>query len=144
MNAPVMTIPHDISLQEAAGLLSKTHVTGAPVVDAAGRCLGVLSSTDFVTWAKKGGQAAAAEQTVTTFIAPSGEMIDIELSPSDEIHRHMTARPVTVTPATPIGELAEKMVQADIHRVLVVVESDRPCGIVTSTDVLAAVAKAAR
>jgi hypothetical protein len=30
-----------------------------------------------------------------------------------------------------------------IHRVLVVVENDRPCAIVTSTDLLAVVAKAA-
>jgi CBS domain-containing protein len=36
------------------------------------------------------------------------------------------------------------MVDAHIHRVLVVVEHDRPRGIITSTDILAAVALAAR
>jgi CBS domain-containing protein len=35
-------------------------------------------------------------------------------------------------------------VDAHIHRVLVVVEADRPRGIVTSTDILTAVARAAR
>jgi predicted transcriptional regulator len=36
------------------------------------------------------------------------------------------------------------MVDAHIHRVLVVDDQNRPCGIVTSTDVLAAVARAAQ
>jgi CBS domain-containing protein len=71
-------------------------------------------------------------------------MIDIEESPDDEIRRYMTAQPVTVAPETPIGKMAQKMVDAHIHRVLVVVEQDRPLGIVTSTDILAAVAQAAR
>jgi CBS domain-containing protein len=70
-------------------------------------------------------------------------MIDIEDNPNDEIRQYMTARPITATPVTPIGELAQQMVNAHIHRILVVVDRDRPCGIVTSTDILAAVAKAA-
>jgi CBS domain-containing protein len=48
-----------------------------------------------------------------------------------------------VTPQTPIGEVAQKMAEAHIHRVLVVRDHDRPCGIVTSTDILTAVAGAA-
>jgi CBS domain-containing protein len=51
---------------------------------------------------------------------------------------------VTVAPDTPIGDLAQKMVDHHIHRVVVVVDQNRPGGIVTSTDVLAAVADAAR
>jgi CBS domain-containing protein len=35
------------------------------------------------------------------------------------------------------------MIDAHIHRILVVGEDNRPCGIVTSTDILAAVARAA-
>lgn len=53
----------------------------------------------------------------------------------------MTAQPVTVGPTALIGELAQKMVDAHIHRVVVVVDESRPQGIVTSTDVLAAVAR---
>jgi CBS domain-containing protein len=71
-------------------------------------------------------------------------MIDIEDSPDEQIRRFLTAQPVTVAPVTPIGELAQKMVDAHIHRVLVVVEEDRPLGIVTSTDILAAVAQTNR
>jgi CBS domain-containing protein len=36
------------------------------------------------------------------------------------------------------------MVDAHIHRVLVVLDGDRPCGIITSTDILAAIAQEAK
>jgi CBS domain-containing membrane protein len=143
MTAPVMTIAQETSLREAARLLSGAHISGSPVVDAKGRCLGVISSSDFVSWAGENGKAQGKEEKVTCFIAPWGEMIDIEECPDDEIRRYVTARPITVIPETPIGEMAQQMVDAHIHRVLVVVDQDRPCGIVTSTDILAAVAKAA-
>jgi CBS domain-containing protein len=143
MTAPVMTIPQETPLREAAHLLSRSHISGAPVVDTEGRCLGVLSSSDFVSWAEKGGEAGEGEKAIR-FIAPWGEWVRIDESPDTEIRHYMTAQPVTVAPATPLGELAQKMVDAHIHRVLVVDDQVRPCGIVTSTDVLAAVARAAR
>jgi CBS domain-containing protein len=136
MSRPVTTIPHGMSLGEAARLLTGSHISGAPVVDEQGRCIGVLSSSDFVT-------SAGAEATVS-FIAPWGEVIDIDDHPGREIHHYMTKQPVTVPPTALVGELARMMVDAHIHRVLVVVEQDRPCGIVTSTDILAAIARAAQ
>jgi CBS domain-containing protein len=139
MTTPVRTIPQGMSLREAAHLFLRDRISGAPVVDADGRCIGVLSSSDFVTWAGKDGNGK-----VIHFIAPWGEMIDIDDSPDNEIRHYMTAQPVTVAPATPIGELAQKMVDAHIHRVLVVIDQSRPQGIVTSTDILAAVARAAQ
>jgi CBS domain-containing protein len=143
MTAPVLTIPQETPLREAAALLCRSHISGAPVVDADGRCVGVLSSSDFVTLARKGGPAGE-HATRTSFIAPWGEWIDIEDSPDSEIRQYMTAKPVAVAPQTPVGALAQTMVDAHIHRVLVVADGGRPQGIVTSTDVLTAVARAAR
>ncbi len=137
MISPVVTIPQNTSLREAARLLHRADISGAPVVDSEGRCLGVLSSSDFVTWAGNGHKEVS-------FLAPWGEMISIEDAPDDEIRHYMTVQPVTVAPTTPIGELAEKMIDAHIHRLLVATEPGKPCGIVTSTDVLAAIAGATR
>jgi len=139
MTSPVRTIPQEMSLREAANLLTRDYISGAPVVDNDGQCLGVLSSSDFVTWAGKDGNGKAVH-----FIAPWGEMIEIDDSPANEIRHYMTAPVVTAAPTTPIGELAQKMVDAHIHRVLVVVDQNRPLGIVTSTDILAAVARATK
>jgi tRNA nucleotidyltransferase (CCA-adding enzyme) len=139
MSTPVKSIPQHTTLREAAHLLTHERISGAPVVDADGRCIGVLTSSDFVTWAGEEGNGKT-----THFIAPWGEVIDIEDAPDNEIRHYMTAKPVTAAPTTPIGDLARKMVDAHIHRVLVVTEESRPQGIVTSTDILDAVARAAQ
>ena len=48
-----------------------------------------------------------------------------------------------ITPATPITEVAQDIVDAHIHRVLVV-RDEQPFGIITSTDLMAAIAKTGR
>src|SRR5690242_5274842 len=48
MTHPVLTIPQEMPLREAAGLLLRNRYGGAPVVDQQGRCVGVLSSTVFM------------------------------------------------------------------------------------------------
>jgi predicted transcriptional regulator len=44
---------------------------------------------------------------------------------------------------TPIGDLARMMIDAHIHRLIVVDDAGRPAGVVSSTDLLAALAAAA-
>ncbi len=143
MTTPVRTLPQTMTLREAACLLSGTNISGAPVVDDQGNCIGVLSSSDFVSWAVKGAEEGE-QGTEIRFVAPWGEMIRIEETSDHEICRYMTGPPVTASPRTSIGNLAQKMVDAHIHRILIVVDHNVPRGIVTSTDILAAVARAAR
>jgi CBS domain-containing protein len=140
MTRPVLTLSPDTCLREAARKLSQASISGAPVLDTDGRCVGVLSSSDFVTWACNG-----AETATTSFIAPWGELINVDIESDSAIRNYMTLQPVMVTPETAIGELARIMVDAHIHRVLVVADpKGGPCGIVTSTDLLAAIGRAAR
>jgi CBS domain-containing membrane protein len=142
MTTPVLTIPQETSLSAAAQLLSRSSISGAPVVDAEGQCIGVLSSSDFVTWAVEGTQAGEKGE-VTRFLSPWGEWISIDDAPDTEIRHYMTTKPLTAAPTTPIGALAQRMVDAHIHRLLVV-DQNRPQGIVTSTDILTAVGREAR
>ena len=61
----------------------------------------------------------------------------------DQVGQYMTQDPVTVPPDSPIGDLARMMTDVHIHRVIVVDAEGRPVGVVSSTDVLAALAGAA-
>jgi CBS domain-containing protein len=142
MSFPVTTIPENMPLREAARLLSRERVSGAPVVDAVGRCVGVLSATDFIRWAEKGGQADKIHCTRPAEFHSEWQVIDLEFLPNDEVRWHMTADPVTVAPDTPMAQLARMMLDAHIHRLVVVDAKRHPIGIVTSTDILAAVAGA--
>jgi CBS-domain-containing membrane protein len=138
----VEAIPREMSLQGAAHLLSQAHISGAPVVDEEGRCVGVLSSTDFLRWAEKGGHADHARDTSGACVCSDWQMVDERSLPEEKVCRCMTADPVTVNAHARITDLARMMVDAHIHRVIVVDGARRPIGIVTSTDILAAVARA--
>jgi CBS domain-containing protein len=63
-----------------------------------------------------------------------------ELS-DDDVSRHMTTDVVTASRETSITDLARMMVDAHIHRVIVVDDDSRPIGIITATDLLAAIAR---
>jgi len=141
MTSQVTTIPQDMPLRTAAHVLSQAHITGAPVVNGEGRCVGVLSATDFLRWAEASGQGNGRCQ-VPVCVCSDWQMIETEFIPREEVRCHMTHDPVLVKPETRITHLARMMLDAHIHRVVVVDAARRPIGIVSSTDVLAAVAYA--
>jgi predicted transcriptional regulator len=58
MTRPVEVIPQSMSLRSAARLLVRAGISGAPVVDAEGRCVGVLSASDIVRWAQEAAPGA--------------------------------------------------------------------------------------
>jgi CBS-domain-containing membrane protein len=71
-------------------------------------------------------------------------MVEHGAFPPDSVYQYMTADLVTVAAEMLLGELAQHMLDAHIHRVVVVDEDRRPVGVVSSTDILAAVARTAR
>jgi CBS domain-containing protein len=62
--------------------------------------------------------------------------------PRSAVRRYMTTDIVTVRPEATLPELAQTMVDACIHRVIVVDELRKPIGVVTSMDILAAIVRA--
>lgn len=66
------------------------------------------------------------------------QIVELEKVPTYPVRQLMTADPVTVTPDTPIRVLARRMLDAHIHRVIVVDKRQRSIGIVSSMDILAA------
>jgi CBS domain-containing protein len=188
MSHEVILIPEDMLMGDAARLLAGHRISGAPVVDAEGRCVGVLAATDFLRLV---GQQATPERPaaagppcayqrqrlapdgttlLTCTLAPGAcrfqsrgrdaageevlvcnhpecvlfdwEVVEVEQLPAALVREHMTADPVTAPAAASIAGLARQMIDAHIHRVIVVGEQGRPVGIVSSTDILAAVARA--
>jgi len=142
MSSQVVMVPREMSLPGAARMLARAGVTGAPVVDAAGRCIGVLSATDFMHWVEKDNAMPHAKEPMETMCMP-WQIFEGAFEPNCRVEDMMTRDPVLVVPGTKIGELARMMMDAHIHRLIVVDSvSKRPLGIVSSMDILAAVARA--
>ncbi len=64
------------------------------------------------------------------------QIVDVEKLPKQERRQDRTANPVTSGPAMPIRDLALRMLDAHIHRLVVVDEGQRPVGMVSTTDIL--------
>jgi len=145
MSREVVMVSRSMSLRAAAHLLSETHVSGAPVVDETGECVGVLSATDFMHSVGYGERCVVKPDSFNPGCYHSAWQVPAEETLStDEVANYMTADAVTVSPSTPIAELAREMIDARIHRIIVVDARHQPIGIVSSTDILAAVAYAGR
>lgn len=117
MSIEPVTVFDGASLSEAEKLMQQRGVTGLPVVDAAGRLVGVISQTDLLRahvvddhWARWPGLAV----------------------------RHlMTSPALTIAADAPIAEAAAVMERHHVHR-LVVETGGRPTGVLSTMDLVRA------
>jgi predicted transcriptional regulator len=139
MSPDVVVIPERMSLRCAAHLLLKAQISGAPVVDDDGRCTGVLSTTDFARYVERQESREGASENADLF-SSEWQVENLELVPTEDVRKFMTRDPVAIRADLGINELARMMLNAHIHRLIVVDDCGRPIGVVSTTDILAAVA----
>jgi CBS domain-containing protein len=120
MARQLVTIQPDANISEAIALLLKHHISGMPVVDDAGRLVGVLSEQDCL---KSFVNAQYYEE------------------PTTRVRDLMSAKPETVEPKTDILKVAEFFLNNNYRR-LPVLEGDRLVGQISRRDVLRAIQKA--
>ena len=117
MATSLMTFAPEVHIAKAIEMLVKNRYTGAPVVDAAGRLIGMLSEKDCLrvaVLANSEGPAAAL------------------------VGDYMTTQVDSVTPETTLFEVAERFVGAPYKR-LPVVEQGKLVGQISRIDVLRAI-----
>jgi CBS domain-containing protein len=68
------------------------------------------------------------------------QVVNLEKPPTGKVRRHMTPNPITVEEDTPVEIAAQRMIEAGIHRLIVIDEGGRPVGLVSSTDILGVIA----
>ncbi|MGH7222093.1 MAG: CBS domain-containing protein, partial [Gemmataceae bacterium] len=152
MKGDVVTIPRDMGMQAAARCLEQLHVSGAPVIDEQGRCVGVLSSSDFVSCcaanrtrcSQHRAEAHCGPCTFPDCVGSEWQMMNPPESAEGLVRDRMTPGPLTARPETPIAQLAQMMADAHVHRLIIVDAQNRPLGIVSTTDIVAAVSQAKR
>lgn len=150
MNNEVTLIPRDMGMQAAARRLGQMHISGAPVVDEQGRCVGVLSSSDFVSCcatnltrcSKHRAEANCGPCTFPDCVGSEWQMINVTEGVEGMVRDYMTPDPVTAPPEATITRLAQMMVDAHVHRIIIVDRQRHPVGIVSTTDIVAAVGRA--
>ena len=123
MQREVKTVHPDDSLNDVVVTLTDSHISAVPVVDGSGHMVGVISSTDLLTSEAEARDAVEREALFEQMI----------------VRDIMTRRPLTVSPDADVREAAQQMLYAEVHR-LFVTEGDRVIGVISTTDVVRAVA----
>ena len=123
MQRNVKTVSADATVADAIVSLADAHISGMPVVDGIGKVIGVLSTTDVLT-----AEAEIDEPGAREALLENTMVRDI-----------MTPRPYTIGPREDAREAARQMLYADVHR-LFVAEGDQVVGIISTTDIVRAVA----
>jgi CBS domain-containing protein len=144
MNRDLLTVTPSTPLSEAVKLLVDRHIGGLPVIDDAGKLVGVISESDLM-WREQG-----LEQPpymiflggVIYFKNPLTYDRDLHKALGQTVGEVMTPHAISITANTPLPDAARIMHDKRIHRLPVVDENQHPIGIITEGDIVRAIASA--
>jgi CBS domain-containing protein len=142
MSKDVMTLSPDTLVRDAAAMLAKRNVSGAPVLDS-GKVVGVFSEGDVLKSIKttKKDMRLVFPSISSLGIAFEEEVTQREILEAYEEIGNMPVKSVmskevlTVDAEIPLNEAIVKMVQKGVHR-LPVVQDKKLVGIVTRGDII--------
>jgi CBS domain-containing protein len=135
MTREVFAVSQETSLGTTASLFVDRHITGAPVIDATGKPVGVVTQTDLVDPVRD----RSPRRGTSLYYRIAGQTHPIKgrdaVSAEGVVEDVMSPLLFVTTPDTPVSEAVDVMVANDVHRLLVV-EHGKLVGVVTSTDVM--------
>jgi CBS domain-containing protein len=142
MTRPVFSVLPDASVLEAAQLMLRHHISGLPVIDTAGKLVGIVSEGDFLRRSEIGTQRRRS-RFLKLIIGPGRAATDFVHEHGCKVGEIMTHDPVTISEDTPLGTIVTLMEKNKLKR-LPVTKGDRVVGIVSRANLLQAVASLAR
>ncbi len=143
MQRDIVTVMRSNTLSDAMSLLTENHVTGLPVMDERSRCIGLISATDILNFEQEHSEETdEGNSEVAQYYDPETEQWEsIRLSAfaleefgDVRVEQVMASNLIWVERKTSIQEVAAKMGEASVHRVLVLDEQSRLYGIVSAID----------
>jgi len=140
MNPEVLTVQEDMTVRDLAAFLIENEISGAPVADAEGRLVGVVSLVDIAAVTSGEGRQRVDG---SAFFGPNWDEgldeEDMEDLPLDQdglrVADIMTPQIFSVPEDATVSQIASLMLKGHLHRLLVTRE-DRAIGIITTSDLL--------
>ena len=134
MSRDVVTAEFGTALDEAWRQLRAHHIGALPVLNRARRVIGIVTQTDFL---EHGGldDFKGIRQQLRRFLRPSGRT---HSEKAEVVGQIMRGHPTTARVDTPIVDLVPLMADSGFHHIPIVDAEQRFAGIVTQSDVVAA------
>ena len=110
MERQVWTVDMDDTVAEVESLFTRQGLSWAPVLESSRTIVGAISASDLLRFHAQGQDPSAVRAW-----------------------QRCSYKPITVSPDTPVGEVARLMIESKIHHV-VVTDSEGIVGVVSSLD----------
>lgn len=137
MKKDLITVHQDMTCYEAASLLLKHKITGAPVVDDQGKLVGVFSEKDIFRALFPNYQSFYENPEL--FLNPEESEKEVKSNILErKVSEVMKKNFVVANPETPILKVAAQMITTGFHRVPVL-ENGKLVGIVTRHEIYRAI-----
>ena len=136
MTTDVITVSPNTEIVKAAKIMMEKRINGLPVVDS-GKLVGILCQSDLIAQQKK-FPIPSLFTFLDGYISLTSEKHlekEVQKIAAATVDQAMTPHPVTVSPTTPIEEIASLMVDRNFHTLPVLVEG-KLVGIVGKEDLL--------
>lgn len=124
MTREVVCVSAGQTAADAANLFARERISGAPVVDEQGRCVGILSATDYV------------------LLQGVGKTPDSTSEAPRLVRDFMSSGVQSVGPEQTLLTAARLMCVRHLHRLPVLDQQAHPVGLLTAMDVVAALVNA--
>jgi CBS domain-containing protein len=138
MSPNLVSIRRAATVREAIALLTDCGFSAAPVIDEAGRPLGVVSRTDVLIHEREHVRHARLADE-TDWDVPAGpwhEGFSVEVPDPTRVEEIMTPAVFTVGLEAPAREVVKRMLELKVHQLFVVDEDGALVGAITPLDVL--------
>ena len=143
MTTDVIIVRPNASIFEAATLLTEHHISGIPVVDDGGAVVGMLSEGDLLHRMET-GTGKPQRSWFGEFLHSTRKLAGEYLKENAvKVNDVMTGNVVSVSPSTPLSEIADILERLHIKRVPVL-DQGKLVGIVSRANLIRALASAAR
>lgn len=142
MSRDVITVNPETAIKEVIQILASQHLGGLPVVDGAGKLVGVISETDLL-WQESGITPPPYITLLDSIIYlknPATYERDLHKALGQTAAEVMTNKPITIAPDKPLSEAARIMHDRRIHRLFVVDAAGHVIGVITVGDIIRAMA----
>jgi CBS domain-containing protein len=138
MRPNVVSVSSAVELSQAAALMRGNQVNCLPVVDDQGRCVGVLTASDFVArFAERASSTRPlAGEAMSLTQGGRCDSLLLDETPQDYVRPRMSPAVQTVTAETPVLTAARLMSCAQMHHLIVLDSSCRPVGVISSLDIV--------
>ena len=144
MTLSPVSVREELTVHEAVVFLTERRISAAPVINEAGRPVGVVSEADILRHDREHAdhlywlpqKEVDRELTLPTGEHLSGKSFEVEVPDATRVKDIMNPVVYAVRRSAPIQEVVRQLVSRRIHRLFVVDADNSLVGVITTLDIL--------